>query len=124
MAHRSMVIEAKSDEKEVNAVGHLDDLMRETIGAARFPGARYRFRRDGARLLRIDGLADADHLGGDVGLFEVAIEGVDDDLAAEEEEDVEFELRAEAYGEPDTVGLRGVVSRWRLCGCSRECVGV
>jgi len=119
-----MVIEAKSDEKEVNAVGHLDDLMRETIGAARFPGARYRFRRDGARLLRIDGLADADHFGGDVGLFEVAIEGVDDDLAAEEEEDVEFELRAEAYGEPDTVGLRGVVSRWRLCGCSRECVGV
>jgi hypothetical protein len=45
--------------------------------------------------------------GGHVGFFEVTVFGIEDDLAADEEEDVEFELRTEADGEPDGTGLVG-----------------
>src|SRR5215472_10178008 len=46
--------------------------------------------------------------GCDVGLFEVAVLGGDDDLSCEEEEHVDFELAAEGDGEPHAVGLRSV----------------
>ena len=43
-----------------------------------------------------------------MGLLEVAVLGVDGDVAAEEEEDADLELRAKGGGEPDAIGLRCV----------------
>ena len=43
--------------------------------------------------------------GGRVSLLEVVVVGVEDDFAAEEEEDVDFEFCAEAGGEPEGIGL-------------------
>ena len=49
-----------------------------------------------------------------MGLLEVAVLGVDGDVAAEEEEDTQLELRAEGGGEPDSVGL------WRVDDAETE----
>ena len=43
-----------------------------------------------------------------MGLFEVAVLGVEDDFAVEEVEDVNLEFGGEGDGEPDAVGLRGI----------------
>src|SRR5258708_36596188 len=60
------------------------------------------------RLIWINRCDFADDARGHVGLFEVAVLGVEDDLAVEEVEDMDFELGREGDGEPDAVRLRGV----------------
>ncbi len=55
-----------------------------------------------------DGGCLAQDARGDMGLFKAAVPGVDEDGAAEEEEDVDLEFSGEGDGKPDAVGLGGI----------------